>query len=208
MGTKDKSQSGITVYHGTDEAILKLKNSERKLIKEACKTVFDFYYPVFEQLQDSFLYRTGVFSKIDRYEYSRFMGLFIHPNNELFEYKDFYVTNSERRAESYARNSLDFGEIGHFVNLMLSCADKYKIDLPQKPQEVLSAIQVINEFKAKEHHPVVIEFKNIGSERLLSEAGDKLSIGDMMFLQMGSEVSFRLKGDPFNGSLMYTIKRL
>ena len=169
-----------TLYHGTDDRILKMSDEERKAFKNDCIMVSDYLWSIFKPY-----YETNIMVPINLPGYEGCTGM----ERKLYEFKDAfeydkspddyitlcYALNRQiERAKSYARRSSAFGEIG-LTTLQLIEGEK-KINLPEfNPDEkTIAAINKISSFAKEDAIPVVVELSDYDPETILFDNGRPL----------------------------------
>lgn len=189
-----------TLYHGTDDRILKMSDEERKAFKNDCIMVSDYLWSIFKPY-----YETNIMVPInlpgyegcmgmerklyefkDAFEYDKSPDDYITlcyaldrqcariSGNEQYDYSYIYLSNQIERAKSYARRSSAFGEIG-LTTLQLIEGEK-KINLPEfNPDEkTIAAIHKISSFAKEDAIPVVVELSDYDPETILFDNGRPL----------------------------------
>ena len=189
-----------TLYHGTDDRILKMSDEERKAFKNDCIMVSDYLWSIFKPYYEKNImvpinvpgYEgcTGMERKLyefkDAFEYDKSPDDYITlcyalsrqdariSGNEQYDYSHIYLSNQIERAKSYARRSSAFGEIG-LTTLQLIEGEK-KINLPEfNPDEkTIAAIHKISSFAKEDAIPVVVELSDYDPETILFDNGRPL----------------------------------
>ena len=189
-----------TLYHGTDDRILKMSDEERKAFKNDCIMVSDYLWSIFKPY-----YETNIMVPInlpgyegcmgmerklyefkDAFEYDKSPDDYITlcyaldrqcariSGNEQYDYSYIYLSNQIERAKSYARRSSAFGEIG-LTTLQLVEGEK-KINLPEfNPDEkTIAATHKISSFAKEDAIPVVVELSDYDPETILFDNGRPL----------------------------------
>ena len=189
-----------TLYHGTDDRILKMSDEERKAFKNDCIMVSDYLWSIFKPYYETNIMVPinlpgyegcmGMEKKLyefkDAFEYDKSPDDYITlcyaldrqcariSGNEQYDYSYIYLSNQIERAKSYARRSSAFGEIG-LTTLQLIEGEK-KINLPEfNPDEkTISAINKISSFAKEDAIPVVVELSDYDPETILFDNGRPL----------------------------------
>ena len=189
-----------TLYHGTDDRILKMSDEERKAFKNDCIMVSDYLWSIFKPYYETntmvpinlpgYEGCTGMERKLyefkDAFEYDKSPDDYITlcyalsrqdariSGNEQYDYSHIYLSNQIERAKSYARRSSAFGEIG-LTTLQLIEGEK-KINLPEfNPDEkTIAAINKISSFAKEDAIPVVVELSDYDPETILFDNGRPL----------------------------------
>ena len=188
------------LYHGTDETIWNLTNEKRTEVKTACRKVIEYLAPVYKAKLYELQYVQDKRNKeILGNEYIEFLnsvyrGISTCDDNALFQYKDFYVTNSFDRAKGYAHKAVYFGEIGYHAHYLRTGAERIGLDLPEASDEVKSAIETILWFDSLPHAPVILSIEGVKTENLTIENG----INIPGIFEIPAVMSFRLFGELTN----------
>lgn len=189
-----------TLYHGTDDRILKMSDEERKAFKNDCIMVSDYLWSIFKPYYETNIMVPinlpgyegcmGMEKKLyefkDAFEYDKSPDDYITlcyaldrqcariSGNEQYDYSYIYLSNQIERAKSYARRSSAFGEIG-LTTLQLIEGEK-KINLPEfNPDEkTMAAIHKISSFAKEDAIPVVVELSDYDPETILFDNGRPL----------------------------------
>lgn len=189
-----------TLYHGTDDRILKMSDEERKAFKNDCIMVSDYLWSIFKPYYETNIMVPinlpgyegcmGMEKKLyefkDAFEYDKSPDDYITlcyaldrqcariSGNEQYDYSYIYISNQIERAKSYARRSSAFGEIG-LTTLQLIEGEK-KINLPEfNPDEkTIAAIHKISSFAKEDAIPVVVELSDYDPETILFDNGRPL----------------------------------
>ncbi|OYP58697.1 hypothetical protein CIK99_03415 [Prevotella sp. P5-92] len=110
--------------------------------------------------------------------------------NKLYDLGDFYVTNLDFKAVSYASRSFAFGEIGLRAYRMYEAIRELKFENWSPSDELAKSIERVVAFAEAPERPAVYVFKDISTENLLSEDGEKLSDIELKY-----EDCFRVTGE-------------
>ena len=112
--------------------------------------------------------------------------------NKLYDLGDFYVTNLDFKAVSYASRSFAFGELGLRAYRMYEAIRELNFENWSPSDELAKSIERVVAFAEAPERPVVYVFTDISPERLLMEDGKPI-----FNVSFKRDRSFRVVGDVF-----------
>ena len=110
--------------------------------------------------------------------------------NTLYDLGAFYVTTAEYKAVSYEESSFAFGETGLRAYRMYEAIRELKFENWSPSDELAKSIERVVAFAEAPERPAVYVFKDISTENLLSEDGEKISDEEFKY-----EDCFRVTGE-------------
>ena len=110
--------------------------------------------------------------------------------NKLYDLGDFYVTNLDFKAVSYASRSFAFGELGLRAYRMFEAIRGLNFENWSPSDELAKSIERVVAFAEAPERPAVYVFTDIAKDRLLSEDGEKISDEEFKY-----EDCFRVTGE-------------
>lgn len=188
------------LYHGTSFRALEMTTEERIQMRKDCNAMIESLWQHFEPIHSAF----KIYDLEPKLNSKNDPRIFINLCNALniisaekngnkqYDLGDFYVTNLEFKAVSYASRSFAFGEIGLRAYRMYEAIRGLDFENWSPSDELSKSIERVVAFAEAPERPAVYVFTDLSSERLLSEDGKKLKDEDLK-----DEDCFRVIGDVF-----------
>ena len=186
------------LYHGTSFRALEMTAEERAQMRKDCNAMIDSLWQYFEPFHlGGKIYDLEPKLTIDNNP-RIFINLCNALNiinaekigNKLYDIGDFYVTNLDFKAVSYASRSFAFGEIGLRAYRMYEAIRELNFENWSPSDELSKSIERVVAFAEAPERPAVYVFKDISTENLLSEDGEKLSDIELKYVDC-----FRVTGE-------------
>lgn len=187
-----------TLYHGTSFRALEMTAEERAQMRKDCNAMIDSLWQYFEPFHSG----GKIYDLEPKLTIDNNPRIFINLcnalniinaekiGNKLYDLGDFYVTNLDFKAVSYASRSFAFGEIGLRAYRMYEAIRELKFENWSPSDELAKSIERVVAFAEAPERPAVYVFKDISTENLLSEDGEKLSDIELKY-----EDCFRVTGE-------------
>ncbi|WP_094379791.1 hypothetical protein [Prevotella sp. P5-92] len=187
-----------TLYHGTSFRTLEMTAEERAQMRKDCNAMIDSLWQYFEPFHSG----GKIYDLEPKLTIDNNPRIFINLcnalniinaekiGNKLYDLGDFYVTNLDFKAVSYASRSFAFGEIGLRAYRMYEAIRELKFENWSPSDELAKSIERVVAFAEAPERPAVYVFKDISTENLLSEDGEKLSDIELKY-----EDCFRVTGE-------------
>ena len=186
------------LYHGTSFRALEMTAEERAQMRKDCNAMIDSLWQYFEPFHSG----GKIYDLEPKLTIDNNPRIFINLcnalniinaekiGNKLYDIGDFYVTNLDFKAVSYASRSFAFGEIGLRAYRMYEAIRELKFENWSPSDELAKSIERVVAFAEAPERPAVYVFKDISTENLLSEDGEKLSDIELKY-----EDCFRVTGE-------------
>lgn len=187
-----------TLYHGTSFRALEMTAEERAQMRKDCNAMIDSLWQYFEPFHSG----GKIYDLEPKLTIDNNPRIFINLcnalniinaekiGNKLYDIGDFYVTNLDFKAVSYASRSFAFGEIGLRAYRMYEAIRELNFENWSPSDELSKSIERVVAFAEAPERPAVYVFKDISTENLLSEDGEKLSDIELKY-----EDCFRVTGE-------------
>ena len=187
-----------TLYHGTSFRALEMTAEERAQMRKDCNAMIDSLWQYFEPFHSG----GKIYDLEPKLTIDNNPRIFINLcnalniinaekiGNKLYDLGDFYVTNLDFKAVSYASRSFAFGEIGLRAYRMYEAIRELNFENWSPSDELSKSIERVVAFAEAPERPAVYVFKDISTENLLSEDGEKLSDIELKY-----EDCFRVTGE-------------
>ena len=187
-----------TLYHGTSFRALEMTSEERAQMRRDCNAMIDSLWQYFEPFHSG----GKIYDLEPKLTIDNNPRIFINLcnalniinaekiGNKLYDIGDFYVTNLDFKAVSYASRSFAFGEIGLRAYRMYEAIRELNFENWSPSDELSKSIERVIAFAEAPERPAVYVFKDISTENLLSEDGEKLSDIELKY-----EDCFRVTGE-------------
>lgn len=187
-----------TLYHGTSFRALEMTAEERAQMRKDCNAMIDSLWQYFEPFHSA----GKIYDLEPKLTIDNNPRIFINLcnalniinaekiGNKLYDIGDFYVTKLDFKAVSYASRSFAFGEIGLRAYRMYEAIRELKFENWSPSDELAKSIERVVAFAEAPERPAVYVFKDISTENLLSEDGEKLSDIELKY-----EDCFRVTGE-------------
>ena len=186
------------LYHGTSFRALEMTAEERAQMRKDCNAMIDSLWQYFEPFHSG----GKIYDLEPKLTIDNNPRIFINLcnalniinaekiGNKLYDLGDFYVTNLDFKAVSYASRSFAFGEIGLRAYRMYEAIRELNFENWSPSDELSKSIERVVAFAEAPERPAVYVFKDISTENLLSEDGEKLSDIELKY-----EDCFRVTGE-------------
>lgn len=186
------------LYHGTSFRALEMTAEERAQMRKDCNAMIDSLWQYFEPFHSG----GKIYDLEPKLTIDNNPRIFINLcnalniinaekiGNKLYDIGDFYVTNLDFKAVSYASRSFAFGEIGLRAYRMYEAIRELNFENWSPSDELSKSIERVVAFAEAPERPAVYVFKDISTENLLSEDGEKLSDIELKY-----EDCFRVTGE-------------
>ena len=188
------------LYHGTSFRALEMTSEERTQMRKDCNAMIDSLWNYFGP---SFL-AGKIYDLESKLTIDNDPRLFINLGNalnitnaekignKLYDLGDFYVTNLDFKAVSYASRSFAFGELGLRAYRMYEAIRELNFENWSPSDELAKSIERVVAFAEAPERPVVYVFTDISPERLLMEDGKPI-----FNVSFKRDRSFRVVGDVY-----------
>ena len=186
------------LYHGTSFRALEMTSEERTQMRKDCNSMIDSLWGYFGPI-----YTAGkIYDLESKLTIDNDPRLFINLGNalnitnaekignKLYDLGDFYVTNLDFKAVSYASRSFAFGELGLRAYRMYEAIRELNFENWSPSDELAKSIERVVAFAEAPERPAVYVFTDIAKDRLLSEDGEKISDEEFKY-----EDCFRVTGE-------------
>ena len=186
------------LYHGTSFRALEMTSEERVQMRKDCNAMIDSLWGYFGPI-----YTAGkIYDLQSKLTIDNDPRLFINLGNalnitnaekignKLYDLGDFYVTNLDFKAVSYASRSFAFGELGLRAYRMYEAIRELNFENWSPSDELAKSIERVVAFAEAPERPAVYVFTDIAKDRLLSEDGEKISDEEFKY-----EDCFRVTGE-------------
>ena len=186
------------LYHGTSFRALEMTSEERVQMRKDCNSMIDSLWGYFGPI-----YTAGkIYDLQSKLTIDNDPRLFINLGNalnitnaekignKLYDLGDFYVTNLDFKAVSYASRSFAFGELGLRAYRMFEAIRGLNFENWSPSDELAKSIERVVAFAEAPERPAVYVFTDIAKDRLLSEDGEKISDEEFKY-----EDCFRVTGE-------------
>ena len=167
------------LYHGTSFRALEMTSEERTQMRKDCNAMIDSLWNYFGPI-----FLAGkIYDLESKLTIDNDPRLFINLGNalnitnaekignKLYDLGDFYVTNLDFKAVSYASRSFAFGELGLRAYRMYEAIRELNFENWSPSDELAKSIERVVAFAEAPERPVVYVFTDISPERLLMEDG-------------------------------------
>lgn len=188
----------LKLYHGTSFRALEMTSEERAQMRKDCNAMIDSLWGYFGPI-----YTAGkIYDLESELTIDNDPRLFINLGNalnitnaekignKLYDLGDFYVTNLDFKAVSYASRSFAFGELGLRAYRMYEAIRELNFENWSPSDELAKSIERVVAFAEAPERPAVYVFTDIAKDRLLSEDGEKISDEEFKY-----EDCFRVTGE-------------
>lgn len=188
----------LKLYHGTSFRALEMTSEERVQMRKDCNAMIDSLWGYFGPI-----YTAGkIYDLESKLTIDNDPRLFINLGNalnitnaekignKLYDLGDFYVTNLDFKAVSYASRSFAFGELGLRAYRMYEAIRELNFENWSPSDELAKSIERVVAFAEAPERPAVYVFTDIAKDRLLSEDGEKISDEEFKY-----EDCFRVTGE-------------
>lgn len=186
------------LYHGTSFRALEMTSEERVQMRKDCNAMIDSLWGYFWPI-----YTAGkIYDLQSKLTIDNDPRLFINLGNalnitnaekignKLYDLGDFYVTNLDFKAVSYASRSFAFGELGLRAYRMYEAIRELNFENWSPSDELAKSIERVVAFAEAPERPAVYVFTDIAKDRLLSEDGKKIRDEEFKY-----EDCFRVTGE-------------
>ena len=186
------------LYHGTSFRALEMTSEERTQMRKDCNAMIDSLWDYFGAI-----FLAGkIYDLESKLTIDNDPRLFINLGNalnitnaekignKLYDLGDFYVTNLDFKAISYASRSFAFGELGLRAYRMYEAIRELNFENWSPSDELAKSIERVVAFAEAPERPAVHVFTDIAKDRLLSEDGEKISDEEFKY-----EDCFRVTGE-------------
>ena len=167
------------LYHGTSFRALEMTSEERAQMRKDCNAMIDSLWNYFGPI-----FLAGkIYDLESKLTIDNDPRLFINLGNalnitnaekignKLYDLGDFYVTNLDFKAVSYASRSFAFGELGLRAYRMYEAIRELNFENWSPSDELAKSIERVVAFAEAPERPAVYVFTDISPERLLMEDG-------------------------------------
>ena len=188
------------LYHGTSFRALEMTSEERVQMRKDCNSMIDSLWGYFGPI-----YTAGkIYDLQSKLTIDNDPRLFINLGNalnitnaekignKLYDLGDFYVTNLDFKAVSYASRSFAFGELGLRAYRMYEAIRELNFENWSPSDELAKSIERVVAFAEAPERPAVYVFTDISPERLLMEDGKPI-----FNVSFKRDRSFRVVGDVY-----------
>ena len=188
------------LYHGTSFRALEMTSEERTQMRKDCNAMIDSLWNYFGPI-----FLAGkIYDLESKLTIDNDPRLFINLGNalnitnaekignKLYDLGDFYVTNLDFKAVSYASRSFAFGELGLRAYRMYEAIRELNFENWSPSDELAKSIERVVAFAEAPERPVVYVFTDISPERLLMEDGNPI-----FNVSFKRDRSFRVVGDVY-----------
>ena len=188
------------LYHGTSFRALEMTLEERIQMRKDCNAMIDSLWGYFGPI-----FLAGkIYDLESKLTIDNDPRLFINLGNalnitnaekignKLYDLGDFYVTNLDFKAVSYASRSFAFGELGLRAYRMYEAIRELNFENWSPSDELAKSIERVVAFAEAPERPVVYVFTDISPERLLMEDGKPI-----FNVSFKRDRSFRVVGDVY-----------
>ena len=188
------------LYHGTSFRALEMTSEERTQMRKDCNAMIDSLWNYFGPI-----FLAGkIYDLESKLTIDNDPRLFINLGNalnitnaekignKLYDLGDFYVTNLDFKAVSYASRSFAFGELGLRAYRMYEAIRELNFENWSPSDELAKSIERVVAFAEAPERPVVYVFTDISPERLLMEDGKPI-----FNVSFKRDRSFRVVGDVY-----------
>ena len=190
----------LKLYHGTSFRALEMTSEERIQMRKDCNAMIDSLWGYFGPI-----FLAGkIYDLESKLTIDNDPRLFINLGNalnitnaekignKLYDLGDFYVTNLDFKAVSYASRSFAFGELGLRAYRMYEAIRELNFENWSPSDELAKSIERVVAFAEAPERPVVYVFTDISPERLLMEDGKPI-----FNVSFKRDRSFRVVGDVY-----------
>ena len=188
------------LYHGTSFRALEMTSEERTQMRKDCNAMIDSLWNYFGPI-----FLAGkIYDLESKLTIDNDPRLFINLGNalnitnaekignKLYDLGDFYVTNLDFKAVSYASRSFAFGELGLRAYRMYEAIRELNFENWSPSDELAKSIERVVAFAEAPERPVVYVFTDISPERLLMEDGKPI-----FNVSFKRDRAFRVVGDVY-----------
>lgn len=188
------------LYHGTSFRALEMTSEERTQMRKDCNAMIDSLWNYFGPI-----FLAGkIYDLESKLTIDNDPRLFINLGNalnitnaekignKLYDLGDFYVTNLDFKAVSYASRSFAFGELGLRAYRMYEAIRELNFENWSPSDELAKSIERVVAFAEAPERPAVYVFTDISPERLLMEDGKPI-----FNVSFKRDRSFRVVGDVY-----------
>ena len=188
------------LYHGTSFRALEMTSEERTQMRKDCNAMIDSLWNYFGPI-----FLAGkIYDLESKLTIDNDPRLFINLGNalnitnaekignKLYDLGDFYVTNLDFKAVSYASRSFAFGELGLRAYRMYEAIRELNFENWSPSDELAKSIERVVAFAEAPERPVVYVFTDISPERLLMEDGNPI-----FNVSFKRDRAFRVVGDVY-----------
>ena len=190
----------LKLYHGTSFRALEMTAEERTQMRKDCNAMIKSLWQYFEPIHSAgkiYDLEPKLNTKNDPRIFVNFCNALNNVSaekigNRLYDLGDFYDTNLDFKAVSYASMSFAFGETGLRAYRMYEAIIELNFENWSPSDELAKSVERVVAFAEAPERPAVYVFTDLSSERLLSEDGKKLKDEDLK-----DEDCFRVIGDVF-----------
>ena len=188
------------LYHGTSFRALEMTSEERTQMRKDCNAMIDSLWNYFGPI-----FLAGkIYDLESKLTIDNDPRLFINLGNalnitnaekignKLYDLGDFYVTNLDFKAVSYASRSFAFGELGLRAYRMFEAIRGLNFENWSPSDELAKSIERVVAFAEAPERPAVYVFTDISAERLLMEDGKPI-----FNVSFKRDRSFRVVGDVY-----------
>ena len=188
------------LYHGTSFRALEMTLEERIQMRKDCNAMIDSLWGYFGPI-----FLAGkIYDLESKLTIDNDPRLFINLGNalnitnaekignKLYDLGDFYVTNLDFKAVSYASRSFAFGELGLRAYRMYEAIRELNFENWSPSDELAKSIERVVAFAEAPERPVVYVFTDISPERLLMEDGNPI-----FNVSFKRDRAFRVVGDVY-----------
>ena len=188
------------LYHGTSFRALEMTSEERTQMRKDCNAMIDSLWNYFGPI-----FLAGkIYDLESKLTIDNDPRLFINLGNalnitnaekignKLYDLGDFYVTNLDFKAVSYASRSFAFGELGLRAYRMYEAIRELNFENWSPSDELAKSVERVVAFAEAPERPAVYVFTDISPERLLMEDGKPI-----FNVSFKRDRSFRVVGDVY-----------
>lgn len=209
----------ISLYHGTDTRIIKMKKEEREQYLKDCNLVIDSLFPYYKPLLQweevnimvdgktvvAHQYGLKKYEKILNEKGGQFMYVNLYEKLTMldarnngsgwYQYDDLYLCSSKRSAMNYAQKSYAGGETGLMAYRLIQGADIICFDNYSPDSNIKQVIESIKDFaKEGNERPAIVTIDDVDLTCLSFEDGkplEKDDIEDWFEYKRKSDYKFR-----------------
>lgn len=169
---EQSNQTMPILFHGTDESVIDLSDTERESINKACEIIIFTLFKILKTKSIGFTDPRLLKSKDSHgdssYAYvcaeSRFNS------SSLYSYGDFYSTNNLPRAIRFSDQAWIYGETGWVANRLVEASEEIGLTFPDDEQ-FIQAYNLFNQRKQRRKSPVVLMLLNCPIRYCQTEKG-------------------------------------
>ena len=188
----------LKLYHGTSFRALEMTAEERTQMRKDCNAMIKSLWQYFEPIHSAgkiYDLEPKLNTKNDPRIFVNFCNAINNVSaekngNKQYDLGDFYVTNLDFKAVSYASRSFAFGEIGLRAYRMYEAIRELKFENWSPSDELSKSIERVVAFAEAPERPAVYVFTDISPERLLMEDGKPI-----INISFKRDRSFRVTGE-------------